>query len=264
MTNINKIIELLDIQNIIDKLSELEKEEMIERLSSLTSSVFPFSDYEFIISNLLWQWKMSLDEYDTMRETYILRNRHLDKFQMAWKTVWKWWEDLMIDWWYWLSKPSRAIDPNYTQQTSYDAYTKNAWQLVRVEIKTARVSESWNDSDFFADKALFSDSDRPFWLNYQQLKPQLCDVFIFIAIYRDKLKYRILSSYEVKHYWENEWDIWRFSPWQHSWNAWNEWQLHIRETNISDFDIYLKEPNEISRAITEAYLRNLNQNRINP
>jgi hypothetical protein len=51
--------------------------------------------------------------------------------------------------------------------------------------------------------------------------------------------------------------------WQHNWNAWNEWQLHIRETNISDFDIYLKEPNEISRAITEAYLRNLNQNRIN-
>ena len=260
MTTIDKIVELLEIQDIISKLSEMEKDEMIQRLNSLTNSVFPFSDYEFIISNLLWKWKMTMDEYDEMRENYMIRNRHLDKFQMAWKTVWKWWEDLMIDWWYGLWKPSKRIDPHYSQQTSYDAYTVHEWDLVRVEIKTARVSESWNDSDFFADKALFSDSNKPFWLNYQQLKPQLCDVFVFIAIYRDTLKYRILSSYEVKHYWENEWDQWRFSPWQHSWNAWNEWQLHIRETNIDDFDKYMKSPQEIKQAIIEAFIRNKSQN----
>lgn len=83
MTNINKIIELLDIQNIIDKLSELEKKEMIEKLSSLTSSVFPFSDYEFIISNLLWQWKMSLyvkDSNFNFNNILALRELRIQKY----------------------------------------------------------------------------------------------------------------------------------------------------------------------------------------
>jgi len=53
MTQLNKIIELLNIQNIINKLSNLEKEDMIKKLDNLTISVYPFSDYEFIISNLL-------------------------------------------------------------------------------------------------------------------------------------------------------------------------------------------------------------------
>lgn len=256
MTKLNKIIELLNIQNIIDKLSNLEKEDMISKLDNLTNSVYPFSDYEFIISNLLWMNKMTLDEYEDMRETYIQRNRHLDKFQMAWKSVWKWAEDIMVEWDYWLKKPSKKIDPNYSQQTSYDAYTTYEWNLVRIEIKAARVSEAWNDYDFFADKALFSDSNKPFRLNFQQLKPQLADVFVFIAIYRDKLKYRVLSSHEVKHYGEEEWQLWRFSPWQHSWNAWNEWQLHIRDTNISDFNKYLTTPSEIKDAIIDAYKRN--------
>ena len=259
MTMLSKIIELLNIQKIIDKLSTLEKNDMIWKLENLTFSVYPFSDYEFIISNLLWMGKMTLEEYEEMRENYIERNRHLDKFQMAWKTVWKWAEDIMIEGDYGLKKPSSKIDPNYSQQTSYDAYTIYQEELVRIEIKTARVSESWNDEASFADKALFSDSDKPFWLNFQQLKPQLADVFIFIAIYRDKLKYWILSSYEVKHYGEENWQRWKFSPWQHSGNAWNEWQLHIRETNISDFDRYLTHPSEIKDAIIKAFIREKQQ-----
>lgn len=98
MTNFEKIVELLAIESIIERLSCLEKEEMIRKLQDLEDLVYPFSDYEFIISNLLWLDKMSLEEYENMREEYIGRNRHLDKFQMAWKNVGKWAEDIMIDW----------------------------------------------------------------------------------------------------------------------------------------------------------------------
>ncbi len=257
MANFEKIVELLAIENIIERLSVLEKEEMIGKLQDLRDVVYPFSDYEFIISNLLWLDKMSLTEYENMREEYMERNRHLDKFQMAWKSVGKWAEDIMIDWWHWLKKPSKKIDPSYSQQTSYDAYMEYNWTIIRIEIKASRVTESWNDTDFFIDKALFSDTDKTFWMNFQQLKPQYCDVFIFIAIYRDKLKHWILSSNEVRNYWDWEWQSGRFSPWQHSWNAGNEWQLHIRETNIHDFDWFLSEPENIRNAIIQAYKRQI-------
>jgi hypothetical protein len=83
MTNFEKIVELLAIEDIINRLSSLEKEEMIRKLHNLSDIVYPFSDYEFIISNLLGSDKMSLSEYESMREEYITKNRHLDKFQMA-------------------------------------------------------------------------------------------------------------------------------------------------------------------------------------
>lgn len=255
MASFEKIVELLAINDIVNRLSEMEKIEMINKLNDLKDIVFPFSDYEFIISNLLWMSKMSLNEYETMRDEYMERNRHLDKFQMAWKSVWKRAEDIMIEWWYWLEKPSRKIDPFYTQQTSYDAYMEYSWEIIRIEIKASRVTESWNDEDFFIDKALFSYTEKSFWMNFQQLKPQFCDVFIFIAIYRDKLKHWVLSSTEVKTYWEQDWHTGRFSPWQHAGNAWNEWQLHIRETNIKDFDKYLATGEDINNAIKLAYLR---------
>jgi len=253
MVNFDKIIELLAIENIIDRLSILEKEEMISKLHDLSDVVYPFSDYELIISNLLWLNKMSLNEYEIMREEYMERNEYLDTFQMAWKSVWTWAEKMIRWWWHWLKKPSRQIDPNYSQQTSYDAYMEYQWNIIRVEIKASRVTESWNDVDFFIDKALFSNTNKPFWMNFQQLKPQYCDVFIFIAIYRDKLTHWILSSNEVRNYWNWEWQSGRFSPWQHSWNAGNEWQLHIRETNIHDFDLFISEPEDIKNNVIIAY-----------
>lgn len=257
MINFEKISNLLEINNLINKLSELDKEDMNNQVWDLVH-IYPFNEYEFVISNLLGRWKMNLEEYDKMRENYHSRNIHLDKFQMAWKSVWKWAEDLLLEGNYWLYKPSRKIDINYSQQTSYDAYMNFQDNIIRVEIKASRVTESWNNDDFFIDKALFSTDNKSFWMNFQQLKPQFCDVFIFIAIYRDKLTYWVLSSDEVKNYGNNTWDRWKFSKWQHSWNSWNEWQLHIRDTNISDFDKYSVEKEDISESIIMAFKKQKN------
>jgi hypothetical protein len=206
MVNFERIVSILDISGIVKRLSQMEKEEMVEKLKTL-SIIYPFSEYEFVISTLLGLKKMSFEEYETMKEAYLLKNAHLDKFQMAGKSVGKWAEDLMIEGGYGLQRPSKKIDPNYSQQTSYDAVMIYENHLIRIEIKAARMTESGNDEDFFVDKALFStDKEKSFWLNFQQLKPQYCDVFVFIAIYRDKLIHRILSSDEVKNYGSNNAD----------------------------------------------------------
>ncbi|MDD2917236.1 MAG: hypothetical protein PHH70_05315 [Candidatus Gracilibacteria bacterium] len=254
MTTFENIIELLSIHEIIKRLSIMEKNEMIDRLQDL-KSVYPFSDYEFVISSLLGTNKMTLDEYENMRDVYIQKNYYLDVFEMAGKSMGMWAEKLLISGGHGLKKPSKKIDPNYSQRTSYDAYLEHDNSIIRVEIKASRVTESGNDEDIFIDKALFSDSDKPFWMNFQQLKPQYCDVFIFIAIYRDSIKYWILSSHEVKSYGSSKNHIGKFSKGQHSGNSGNEGQLHIRDTNISDFDEYLTESENISHAIIQTYKR---------
>lgn len=82
MTTFENIIELLSIHEIIKRLSIMEKNEMIDRLQDL-KSVYPFSDYEFVISSLLGTNKMTLDEYENMRDVYIQKNYYLDVFEMA-------------------------------------------------------------------------------------------------------------------------------------------------------------------------------------
>lgn len=257
MGKIERIIETLWIQSIINRLSNNEILE-IELWLSNRPNVYPFSDVEFVISSLLWIWAITMDEYEYIRTNYISENEYLFTFEMAWKSFWTWSEQRLLNGWYNLKKPSKKTDENYSQKTSYDAYLEYEDFNIRIEIKSARVTESWNNTDIFIEKALSSNSEKPFWMNFQQLKPQYSDVFIFVAVYRDGLTYWVLSSDEVKHYWDSEFDIWTFSKWQHSWNAWNEWQLHIKNTNIQDFDEYKVDPMDIKYAIIKAFHRQYN------
>jgi hypothetical protein len=68
-------------------------------------------------------------------------------------------------------------------------------------------------------------------MNFQQLKPQCCDVFIWVAVFRDEIVIWVMSSKEVL---ENP----LYSKGQHRGNKGNEGQLHIKHDNISQFDKY--------------------------
>jgi hypothetical protein len=96
-------------------------------------------------------------------------------------------------------------------------------------------------------KALSFNSKNSFWMNFQQIKPAHCDVFVWVAVWRDTIKYWVLSSDEVlknKHY----------SKGQHRGNV-GEGQLHLKEDNIRDFDLYESKSNELKDAIIRAYER---------
>ena len=85
-------------------------------------------------------------------------------------------------------------------------------------------------------------------MNFQQLKPQCCDVFIWIAVYRDNISMWILNSKEVMSHPD-------YSVGQHRGNSGNEGQLHIKNTNIKTLDEYLLEDDDICTAIQNAYNR---------
>lgn len=92
-------------------------------------------------------------------------------------------------------------------------------------------------------KALSSDSKSGFDMNFQQIKPDCCDVFVWIAVWRDMIRYWVLSSDDVKN---NK----HYSPNQHRGNK-GEGQLWIKETNINEFNQYEVNSRDILAKIIE-------------
>lgn len=86
-------------------------------------------------------------------------------------------------------------------------------------------------------------------MNFQQLKPQCCDVFIWVAVFRDEIVIWVLSSSEVQSHT-------LFSQGQHRGNKGNEGQLHIKHDNIEQLDAYLLVDDNLEQAIRDAASRN--------
>lgn len=64
----------------IDELED--SSEIYERLENLIS-VYPFNEYEFMISTLLGREKLTLDDYYALRDEYIERNLYLYIFEIS-------------------------------------------------------------------------------------------------------------------------------------------------------------------------------------
>ncbi len=58
------------------------EQEVRDRLESLVS-VYPFNEYEYIISTLLAMDVLSLDDYHELRDNYIARNLYLYVFEIS-------------------------------------------------------------------------------------------------------------------------------------------------------------------------------------
>lgn len=106
---------------------------------------------------------------------------------------------------------------------------------VKVEVKAARAIDTKKRGDLVS-KALRTDSDRPFWMNFQQIKLDICDVFVFIGVWVDNIRYWVLSQDDVKT-----------SPHRsHQHRGGVEYQIGITDKNIKSFDKYLTAPLNIA------------------
>jgi hypothetical protein len=224
-------------------ISELEDaDDVRERLSELTS-VYPFNEYEYMISTLLGRGKLSLDDYYELRDEYIARNLYLYVFEIsaprgfgeAWAQGHL--KELVPE----LVKPSKKLDVTYSGD--YDFYLDN---MIRVEVKASRAVAFRTDEPLYV-KALSSDSGEQFDMNFQQVKCRCCDVFIWVAVWRDLIRYWVLNSRELE---SNPY----FSVGQHRGNV-GEGQLHLNRGNINDFAQYEVRPRELLGAIRAAYQR---------
>lgn len=238
-----------ELDRLIEKLEN--SVDFRSRLEGL-KSVYPFSEYEYIISHLLAAKKLTIEEYYELRSSYINRNLYLYIFEISAPRGFgdKWalghLKELVPD----FQLPTKKLDRQYSGE--YDFLLnwidkKNKSRNIRMEIKTSRAVDFERPDEPLYIKALSLDSDRPFDMNFQQIKTKCADVFVWIGVWRDRIRYWVLSSAEVQN---NKY----FSKGQHRGNV-GEGQLHLNYDNMGEFERYEVKSTGIRDAVIRAYKR---------
>ncbi|MBN1427284.1 MAG: hypothetical protein JXB07_02790 [Anaerolineae bacterium] len=176
--------QLAELLNRLD-----DAEEIHFRLQELIS-IYPFSEYEYIISHLLASGRLLLEEYYELRNEYFDRNLYLYLFEISaprgFGEVWAQGhlKELVPN----LQRPSKKTDPNYSGE--YDFFLP---PNIRIEAKASRAVDFDSNAPLYV-KALASDSQRQFDMNFQQIKPACCDVFVWLAAWRDVIRHWVIPS----------------------------------------------------------------------
>lgn len=182
-------------------------DQLIEQLSDSNSfkqeldtlkSVYPFSKYEYIISKLLVKKKLTFEQYVELRDSYINRNLFLYVFEISaprgFGDTWAFAHLLSVE--PNLERPTKKLDSTYHGE--YDLLLKSKEKFIKIEVKASRAVDRTKPEEPLYVKGLPSDSEKPFLMNFQQLKPSCCDVFLWIAVYRDTVKYWVMNNSIVK------------------------------------------------------------------
>ncbi len=179
------------IDRLSDSLKQEERQVLKSRLRGLIS-VFPFNEYEYILTFLVDRRVITFGDYEELRDNYVSANRYLDLFGLAPRIFGGvWGEEHLKDLDHRFRKPNRSLDPDYEGQ--YDLWLDG----IRVEVKASRATHTKKRGNL-ASKALRYGSDDPFWMNFQQLKLDICEVFVFIGVWVNRIIYWVMSNEEVK------------------------------------------------------------------
>ena len=209
------------LNNFITSLNEHNRNILNARLNGLLS-VFPFNEYEYILMFLLDRKVIEFEEYERLRKNYVSSNKYLELFSLAPRIFGQvWGEQHIKDLDSRFQKPDTTIDPNYDGE--YDLILNG----IKIEVKASRAINK-NIQGGLVSKALSKNSDEPFWMNFQQLKLDICDVFIFIGVWTDQINYWVLTNSEVKNN--------KYLSHQHRGGV--EYQIGITNKNITEFDCY--------------------------
>ena len=236
-------------QHLLQLVSELDKmksTQILDRLDDLVS-VYPFNEYEFLISSLMGYGKISLSDYQNLRDEYISRNLFMYVFEISAPRGFgeAWAQGHLKEICPELVKPSNKLDTNYSGQ--YDFFVDG---LIKVEVKASRAVDFDSDEPLYV-KALSSDSNKRFDMNFQQVKPACADVFVWVGVWRDVIRYWVLSSEEVR---TNRY----YSTGQHRGNE-GEGQIHLKNSNVIEFAEFESRPRDLLDSIRNAHGRQLSQ-----
>lgn len=221
-------MELLEkeLKTLLQKMKKRTNKYYIDEESlDYLHSIYPFNKFEYVISHLIATNTIDIEQYLEIRNSYLQRNKYLYIFEItAPRTFGETWaqnhlSEIVPE----LERPTKKYDIEYSGQ--YDFW----YDGIRIEVKASRAVKK-ESGETLINKALSSTSLEPFEMNFQQIKPNCCDIFVWIAVWRDKIKYWVLSSDEVKN---NKY----YSKGQHRGNI-GEGQLWITNKNISEFEKY--------------------------
>lgn len=240
-------MELTELKHRIMQSFSGSKKDLFEIISLMEKdeSVFPFNEYEHLICTLIDKGDFTFEQYLEIRTEYINANPNLWIFEISAPRTFgeKFAQTYVHGKCTKLQKPSKKLDPTYSGQ--YDFWLDE----IMIEVKASRAVDSDSSEPLYV-KALSRKTKRNFLMNFQQLKPQCCDVFIWVAVFRNEIVLWVMSSQEVL---ENP----IYSKGQHRGNKGNEGQLHINQGNVCILTPYELKDADLETAIREAYLRGL-------
>lgn len=236
-------MELLELKhkildNFSGKKTELDK---IIALVENDKSVFPFNEYEHLLQYFINSNNLSFEQYLEIRQEYINQNPYLWIFEISAPKGFgeKFAETHLMGMCNKLSKPDKKKDKSYSGE--YDLILND----IKIEVKASRAVDSNSDEPLYM-KALSSNTNQQFLMNFQQLKPLCCDVFIWMAVFRDKISIWVIPSKDILNHP-------LFSKGQHRGNHGNEGQLHMKDSNVKQFDKYLLKNKILEVSIKSAY-----------
>ena len=243
-----------ELDLLISKLSDADD---FRKTLNEIYSIYPFSKYEYIISTLLTKKILSFEEYLELRDDYINRNLFLHVFEISaprgFGDTWAFSHLLSVE--PELRRPNKKIDPTY--QGEYDLYLPCSTRNIKIEVKASRAVDKDKPDDPLYIKALSSSSKKRFLMNFQQLKPSCCDVFLWLAVYRDCVKYWVLKNTVIQHHHDftpqhrNESTADRAKGYEKS--EIYEGQIMITNANIDSINSFRVESRAIRQAILEQY-----------
>jgi len=231
-------MDIKELQIRLSKLLESLKDEdrrLLDNRLAVLVSAFPFNEYEYALMFLRDKGVLTFNQYEKLREEYVSGNRHLHLYELAPRIFGEIWAQQHIrDLDKRFEKPSRANDPEYEGQ--YDLLLKSN----KVEVKAARAINT-KVRGSLVSKALQRASSAPFWMNFQQIKVDAADVFIFVGVWVDAIVYWVLSRNEVK----------TNSYLSHQHRGGIEYQIGITPKNIADFDRYVVDAAKVGDCVIE-------------
>jgi hypothetical protein len=172
---------------------------------------------------------ISFEDYESLRGNYVSANRYLDLFSLAPRVFGQiWGEAHILDLDPRFQKPDKSLDPEYDGE--YDLWIEG----VKVEVKSSRAINTKKRGSL-ASKALRSGSDESFWMNYQQLKLDVCDVFVFVGVWVDTIVYWVISSDDAR----------QSQSLSHQHRGGVEYQIGITNKNIHEFERFQTRPDQL-------------------
>lgn len=200
-------------------------------------SVFPFNEYEYRLMFLLNKKVISFQEYETLRGTYVAANPYLHLFRLSPRVFGEVWaQQHLIDVDARFRKASKTTDEHYSGE--YDLSIKNGKRSIKVEVKASRAINT-KERGGIEETALYFKSKEPYWMNFQQLKLDVADVFVFIGVWVDAILYWVLTND----------DITKHPTRSHQHRGGIEYQIGITNKNSATFKKFLVKPKSLVRVI---------------
>lgn len=231
---------------IIETFSGNQKDlENILQLVEQDESVFPFNEYEHLICNCLDKGGLTYQQYIDIRTEYVSSNPNLWIFEISAPRGFgeKFAQTYVMGKCSKLQAPSKKLDETYSGE--YDLRLGN----IKIEVKASRAVDSESEEPLYM-KAVSKDTNKKFLMNFQQLKPQCCDVFVWVAVFRDAIVLWVMGAKEVANHP-------LFSKGQHRGNKGNEGQMHIKHDNIHLLEEFVLHGDNLEDAILRAFSRNV-------